>query len=121
MMTYKKIRVDVYNADVWVVTDRENAENIAWRKLGLSVADADFKSNGFCAYSKAGDMIWLPPGASYGTIAHECAHAAMNICHRRGIIIDTGNQEPFTYLIGFLVNRVTDAAFVLWGDHDARG
>lgn len=121
MMTYKKIRVDVYNSDVWVAADRETAERIAWNKLGVNVSDADFEANGFCAYSKAGDMIWLPPNASYGVIAHECAHAALNICHRRGISIDTGNQEPFTYLIGFLVNRVTDAALLLWGDHDARG
>lgn len=121
-MIYKKIRVDVYNANVWVVVDQESAKITARRMLNLDITEDDFiNSKGFCAYSKAGDMIWVPVNASYGTIAHECAHAALNIFHRCGITVDTGNQEPFTYLLGLLVNRVTDAAFILWGEHDARG
>lgn len=115
-MIYKKITVEVYMAPVWVVVDPQSADFVAARHLRMSLDETAFqRAHGFCAYSERGDMIWLPEGASHGTIAHECTHAALNIFHRRQIEVDTSNQEPLTYLIGFLVNRVTDAAFKMWG------
>ncbi|UPU16043.1 hypothetical protein OTAKU_00540 [Serratia phage vB_SmaM-Otaku] len=107
---YKKIPVSVYNATVWVVSNTDEAIKLAWRVLRLPVDPDDFGgANGMCFFSPAGDVLWLPPGASAGTIAHECTHAALNIFRRRGIAVDLDNQEPTTYLIGYLVNAVTEA------------
>ena len=107
---YKKIPVSVYNATVWVVTDVDEAIKLAWRVLRMVVDPDDFgNAKGLCMFSPAGDVVWLPPGSSAGTIAHECTHAALNIFRRRGVDVDLNNQEPTTYLIGYLVNAVTEA------------
>lgn len=107
---FKKIPVSVYNATVWVVSDVDEAITLAWRVLRLSADPDDFgNANGLCMFSPAGDVLWLPAFATAGTIAHECTHAALNIFRRRGIAVDLDNQEPTTYLIGYLVHAVTEA------------
>lgn len=40
-----------------------------------------------------------------GTLAHEMAHVALEIVDRAGFSADAGNQEPFCYLLGHLVNH----------------
>lgn len=107
---FKKITVSVYNATVWVVSDVDEAVKLAWRVLRLAADPDDFgNANGLCMFSPAGDVLWLPADAGAGTIAHECTHAALNIFRRRGIAVDLDNQEPTTYLIGYLVHAVTEA------------
>lgn len=41
---------------------------------------------------------------SPGTMAHEMAHVAMEIIDRAGFDAQAGNQEPFCYLLGYLVH-----------------
>lgn len=107
---YKKLSVSVYNAAVWVVSDVDAAIKLAWRVHRAPADPDDFiGANGLCFFSPAGDVIWLPPDAGAGTIAHECTHAALNIFRRRGVAVDLDNQEPTTYLIGYLVHAVTEA------------
>lgn len=41
-------------------------------------------------------------------IAHEAAHAALEIFDYCGCRIDIGNQEPFAYLVGWVVNCIEE-------------
>lgn len=40
-----------------------------------------------------------------GTLAHEMAHVALEIIDRAGFTAEAGNQEPFCYLLGYLVSH----------------
>lgn len=37
-------------------------------------------------------------------VAHECAHLALSIIKNAGFDAESGNQEPFCYLLGHLVS-----------------
>ena len=43
---------------------------------------------------------------SYGTIAHEALHATLDICDSVNIVVDFKNQEPVTYLNGWVMDQV---------------
>lgn len=43
---------------------------------------------------------------SHGLIAHEAAHIADWIAENSGFLINTNNNEPFAYLIEWVVNEV---------------
>ena len=45
-------------------------------------------------------------GLDPGTIAHEAFHAAFDILDRAGVKPDAKNQEPFAYLLGWVVDAV---------------
>lgn len=44
-----------------------------------------------------------------GTLAHEMAHVTLEIISRAGFTAEAGNQEPFCYLLGYLVNHFSKA------------
>lgn len=44
-----------------------------------------------------------------GTMAHEMSHVALSILDRVGIDVQEANQEPFCYLLGYLVRHFTKA------------
>ncbi len=46
---------------------------------------------------------------SCGTIAHEAVHAAWDIFNDCDIFLAYPNQEPFTYLVGWVVDRIHEA------------
>ena len=45
------------------------------------------------------------------TLAHEASHLAVDIFDRIGCPIDYGHDEPFAYLIGFIVLSYTRALY----------
>ena len=45
---------------------------------------------------------------THGTIAHEAVHLAHYIADERGIKLDLNNDEPITYLVGWIVDEVYD-------------
>lgn len=44
-----------------------------------------------------------------GIIAHECKHFVNHLFDERGIYLDTTNDEPECYLLGWAVEKVHDA------------
>lgn len=58
---------------------------------------------GICLESDSGNYIVGVFSKDPGTLAHECAHAALNIISNAGFTAEAGNQEPFCYLLGDLV------------------
>lgn len=104
-MTYKKIRVDIYGRNVWITRDIETAKGLVWKKCGHRVTDDDFACKGFTADGFGNNVVWLHEDSLAVTLAHEMAHVALNIFRTIGAVVDTNNQEPTAYLIGFLVGE----------------
>lgn len=57
---------------------------------------------------KIGELIWFPHkmAVTYGNVAHEAIHAALDVCADIGLRIDAMNQEPFAYLVGYIADCV---------------
>ncbi|EBN3433179.1 hypothetical protein A7G67_22850 [Salmonella enterica subsp. enterica serovar Newport] len=106
-MKHVKFRVPIYGADVWVVIDEEEASRLAAVKCG--VFNEDFNMNGAVSYGNDKNVVWLSADCTVRTMAHEAMHVVLNICHSRGIIVDTNNQEPVTYLTGHIVSEILRA------------
>lgn len=106
-MKHVKFRVPIYSSDVWVVIDEKEASRLAAVKCG--VFTEDFSMSGAVFYGNDNNVVWLPGDCRMRTMAHEAMHVVLNICHRRGIIVDTNNQEPVTYLTGHIVSEVLRA------------
>lgn len=108
MAKHIKFQVPVYQSDVWVVIDEQEASRLAWQKCGVDSCD-DFSMCGATFYGRDNNVVWLPVDCGIRTLAHECMHVVLNICHRRGIIADTNNQEPVAYLMGHVTHAVMSA------------
>lgn len=58
--------------------------------------------------NRLSNVIWFPNFyPTLNVICHEATHAAMDIFRDLGLFIDTDNQEPFTYLVGYIVKHIT--------------
>ena len=62
----------------------------------------------------AGKAVWVDGGKhfivgvfdkSIPTLVHECSHVSLFICQRVGIDPQSGNGEPFCYLLDTMVGR----------------
>lgn len=105
-MKHVKFIVPIYNSPVWVASDKHEAARLAAVKCGVfEDPETGFNMNGAVFYGNDANIIWLPSGVSFGTVAHEVAHCVLNIHHTRGIEIDTRNPEPFTYLTGYIMDK----------------
>lgn len=107
MAKHVKFRVPIYGSDVWVVIDEEEAARLAAVKCSVFVDD--FTCCGSVFYGNDNNVVWLPSDCTMRTMAHEAMHVVLNICHRRGIVVDTNNQEPVTYLTGHIVSEILRA------------
>ena len=55
-------------------------------------------------------LIWLIKDIDVGIIAHECAHVANMIFEEIGCAVPSwGNDEPYCYLLQWLVNKTHEA------------
>lgn len=104
-----KVTVPIYGTEVFITSEEEECTRLAKKHCGVRVGNDDYCANGMVVYANDTQIIWLPARASLRTIVHECTHIAMNMCHYKGMLIDTNNQEPFTYLMGYLVYEVERA------------
>lgn len=104
-----KITIPIYGNELFIASEEEECTRLAKKHCGVEVHRDDYCANGMVVHSNDTQIIWLPAQAGLSTIAHECTHVAMNMCHYKGLLIDTSNQEPFTYLIGYLVHEVERA------------
>ena len=106
---YIKLIVPIYGTEVFVTSEAEECTRLAKKHCGIDMGCYDFHANGMVVHSNDTQIIWLPAQAGLRTIVHECTHVAMNMCHYKGLLIDASNQEPFTYLMGYLVYEIEHA------------
>lgn len=104
-----RITVPVYNSWVYVVININECKHLAKLKTGVTLDDDDFDSLGMTIYGNSKNIIWLPENATIGTLVHESMHTVLNIFRVRGVSVDLNNQEPTTYLMGFITGEVYKA------------
>jgi hypothetical protein len=83
---------------------------VAAKKI-KDVADVagDVDSTAAAVTLSDGDMtsyIFIKPGSTYGTIAHEALHAVNYMMKKLGINGDENNDENTAYHLGFVVNHI---------------
>ncbi len=52
--------------------------------------------------------IWLKPGASLVTIAHEALHATCYVLGEAGLTLSRDSEEAFTYYQGWVLDQILD-------------
>ncbi|QEG09992.1 hypothetical protein KMI5_22 [Klebsiella phage KMI5] len=114
---YERIYVPIYCSEVFVTNDTATCTALAKQHCKVEVDPESYLANGLVVCSSDTQVVWLPKQASARTVAHECAHAVLNLCHYKDIIIDTSNQEPFTYLMGYMFYEINKAREALDNDH----
>lgn len=60
----------------------------------------------FVQTNKLGSLVVLREKLTAGVIAHEAVHVALAIFEELGAFADPKNQEPFTYLVGFIADCI---------------
>lgn len=109
MKKYVHISVPIYKAWVYVVSDIQECIKLSATKTGVYVDESDFDGLGLTVHGWGRNVVWLPDAADFDTIAHECMHVVLNIFNYKGVVVDTTNQEPTAYLMGYLTSRVIKA------------
>lgn len=65
------------------------------------VFQVKFKDNG-CL----GSLVWIADSVDVGEVAHEASHVAMDILSDIGYKLDPLNQEPLSYMIGWVADCI---------------
>ena len=90
----------------------EFAKDLVAAAKKIEELDADLVgliSEGAGAVTLFGDMvsyIFIKPGSTYGTVAHEALHAVNQMMKKVGISGDEENDENTAYHLGFVVNHI---------------
>lgn len=109
MKKHVHISVPIYKSWVYVVSDIDECIKLSACKTGMRLTTDDFDGNGMTISGWMRNIVWLPEGADFDTIAHECTHVVLNIFKTKGVEVDTDNQEPTAYLMGYITHQVIKA------------
>lgn len=79
-----------------------------WNGLHYPIDEGSQAYTHRCDVSGIGHIIvaFAKPHITPGLIAHECGHAAGYVLNHVGVKADWENDEAFTYLLSWMVNRV---------------
>ena len=111
-LTKKIINIPIYEGKLIFVLS--NSRELLRKKLNLHIPEDDgLYAWAFDGYYKTENahFIVLNPDFPYkqithGVIAHECLHVANYIANYKGIKLDPNNDEPMTYLIGWITDQI---------------
>lgn len=109
MPLHIRITVPIYKSWVYVVININECKHLAKLKTGMTLDDNEFTANGMTIYGYGRNIIWLPENSDMDTLAHECMHVVLNIFRVKGVSVDLENQEPTTYLMGYITGEVYKA------------
>ena len=106
---FKEVPVPLYYGTFVVILT--NSVELLKKKFPLWTDDHVFAHAILCNWKgKRGHVVILnfedDFEISYGTIAHEALHVALDICESVNIVVDFKNQEPVTYLNGWVMNQI---------------
>lgn len=115
-------RVDIYGMTVLFLANptkvefelmyHDNVEKITDDEYKLMYKDT-FNNNGcggFTTLLECGDIVCcIKEVGNEGYVAHEILHTTNRILGSRGVILDADNDEPQTYLCGWLTKVFYDA------------
>ncbi len=128
---FKKIRDDVYRADVYIFYRQDRDKSIKFLNKNFfdlmgnegQGFDIAFQTEGAMAYAyKMIDktwkskvyLLWLPEEIKTGTLIHEVFHLVDFILNHKGVhTFDTNqdNNEHFAYYLDFWARKVVDYCY----------
>ena len=100
----KTLHIPIYDCDVSIVVTKEFDEAVLEAGYKEDCTDSDAVTLHYPNKPKQYCVVFRKGSASYGNIAHEALHLVYKISHSVGIEYDVNNQEPLTYLMGFIVD-----------------
>lgn len=104
----KTIKIPIYLGDL-IIVQTDNNKLIEDKYLKN---EFDLSSYGACvirwpdAHGYTRYVIWFRNKTEYRHIAHESAHLVNMIFKDRSIDLDHENDEPYCYMIGWVVNEI---------------
>lgn len=117
MKVVKKMEFPLYGGNFWVVVSNDFKEANAVLK-SETFSEDDFYAhtcyrgvmNKALGYEVRTTVLVFniahPQGVSSGTMAHEAVHAANTVMEYAGWKHDSSNDEPYAYLVGWIVDEV---------------
>lgn len=106
----------IYPRFLWIVIGEKKGSAISDRFDNIPDMDESTDADVNNAYDKiskrAGILIRFESkkaARDYSIVAHEASHAAMCIFSYIGAVPDVNNQEPFSYLVGWISGCVCEA------------
>lgn len=86
-------------------TDTYKSELVINEEIGNGydgmVFQVKSKDNGYL-----GSLVWIANSVNIGVIAHEASHVAMDMLSDIGYKLDACNQEPISYMIGWIADCI---------------
>lgn len=119
----KNVTVEIHNEMylidvVWIVGDYEYYQKVGKKKYKIKMEANQKNFGGECLIvteengSDPFVVVWIPEISftpnNYDCIVHELAHATFHILNIVNIKIGPEEQEPFAYLLGYLVRATLD-------------
>jgi hypothetical protein len=101
MINRKRIKIPIYEQSLLVVV----SDNFKSVEKEFNLADTS-NYNGVCFENERGIVILIAPDSDLSVIAHESVHAAGILFDIVGATVDVKNDEPFAYLVGWIVEQV---------------
>ena len=114
---FEQIDLAIYPFDIWVSIGQSDDEFL------LSIIDNDLilpstfieDSRYYAKTWQAGEgytifRIKEYPECSYhvGAIAHDSFHSTLNVMRTIGAALNDGSEEPYAYLLGFIVSKIDE-------------
>lgn len=104
-MKSKKIKIPIYDSILIVLLVEDMGE---LRKKYSFHPDDMLESYNALYFNHKGTHHLAFEEVDVGLIAHESLHAVGKVLDERGILYEPYNDEPFCYLLGWVVDKVTE-------------
>jgi len=108
----KDVKVPLYGGWIFIViTDEKTPYEAAKRHFKVDNKEI-IKNDAVVLASTDNDMVYpiiFSRNLTPGIIAHEAKHVVNKIYNDIGIFLDVKNDEPETYLLSWIVNRIYEA------------
>lgn len=114
---YKEIVINMGMFDndiIAVIGDNKNLQEYIRFKYECDNDIEVSNGYGYCFYCEGYlPIIWIPKyprtPKEYGTLAHECFHAAMHLSRWANIKVDENSEEVVAHATGFLVKSILES------------
>lgn len=102
-----KVTIPLYLKSFYVATDIDQAESLT----GDDYKNQQDESLAFVQEFETDPPLMVLIDKSPNSVAHECGHMAIIMCHMLGIDVTYNNQEPFCYILGYISEAVNDVIY----------
>lgn len=109
MKNITTIELPIYITDIIVIIDNWEESD---KKFDLYLERDDFKAHAltwlYPEYEKKHEIFVLlkTDFLDYNTLCHELYHIVMYVCEAKGIKPDEDNDEPLSYLQGYIAEKL---------------